>query len=199
MIHPTCLIGEPPQDKRADQKHGIDRSKIKLGRRNIIREYVCIHAPTGRETSIGSDNFIMTHCVINHDCKIGDQCVLSSGVKLGGFCIVDDYANIGMNACVHQGVVIGSFSMVGMGAAVTKHVPPFCLLNPKYDRIAKINRVGMLRNGYSEEDVAAIFSAYTGKRDFNTLRVELQAVFNRFAAFVKDSPVSRKTFLFNAE
>jgi len=194
MIHPTCVIGEPPQDKSQDQKSGTDRSKIKIGKRNVIREYTCIHAPTQKETVIGNDNFIMTHCVVNHDCRIFNHCVLSSGVKLGGFCTVDSYANLGMNACVHQGVVIGAFTMIGMGAAVTKHVPPFCLLNPKYDVVRKINVVGMTRNGFSAADVDAVTAYYAGRLQLSQVPAEPRWFIQQFHALAEVAPIKRATY-----
>ncbi|MCG2814293.1 MAG: acyl-[acyl-carrier-protein]--UDP-N-acetylglucosamine O-acyltransferase, partial [Thermodesulfovibrionales bacterium] len=56
-IHPFASIGLPPQDlKYKDEKTGV-----KIGNNNIIREYVTIHrASVGGDgiTEIGSDNFL---------------------------------------------------------------------------------------------------------------------------------------------
>ncbi|MNJ56020.1 putative acetyltransferase EpsM [compost metagenome] len=64
-----------------------------------------------------------------HDCQIGDFVTFAPGVKCNGGVIIEDYAYIGAGVIIKQGtpnrpVVIGRNSIVGMGAVVTKSVPP---------------------------------------------------------------------------
>lgn len=66
---------------------------------------------------------------VAHDCVIGDFVTFAPAVKCNGNVRIDDHAYIGTGAILKQGrpgdpLVIGSGAIVGMGAVVTKSVPP---------------------------------------------------------------------------
>src|SRR6478609_3758588 len=81
---------------------------------------------------------------------IGDRNVLREGVS----------ANLGMGAAVHQRRVVGPGAMVGMGAVVTRDVPPFAKAFGSPVRLVGVNTVGLQRSGADEGTVAAIVGAY---------------------------------------
>jgi len=66
---------------------------------------------------------------VEHDCVIGDFVTFAPGVKCNGNVHIEDHAYIGTGAILKQGkpgvpLVIGRGAIVGMGAVVTKSVPP---------------------------------------------------------------------------
>jgi sugar O-acyltransferase (sialic acid O-acetyltransferase NeuD family) len=66
---------------------------------------------------------------VAHDCVIGDFVTFAPGVKCNGNVTVEDHAYIGTGAVLKQGepgkpLIIGRGAVVGMGAVVTKSVPP---------------------------------------------------------------------------
>jgi sugar O-acyltransferase (sialic acid O-acetyltransferase NeuD family) len=66
---------------------------------------------------------------VAHDCIIGDYVTFAPGVQCNGNVVVEDHAYIGTGAVIKQGqsgrpLVIGKRSVVGMGAVVTRSVPP---------------------------------------------------------------------------
>lgn len=66
---------------------------------------------------------------VEHDCVIGDFVTFAPGVKCNGNVYIQDHAYIGAGALLKQGspdkpLVIGQGAVVGMGAVVTKDVPP---------------------------------------------------------------------------
>jgi len=66
---------------------------------------------------------------VAHDCIIGDYVTFAPGVKCNGNIHIEDHAYIGTSAVIKQGtpdkpLVIGKGAVVGMGAVVTKSVPP---------------------------------------------------------------------------
>ena len=74
------------------------------------------------------------HCniysYVAHDCVIGDFVTFAPRVCCNGRVVVEDYAYIGTGAVIRHGtnehpIIIGKGSIVGMGAVVTKSVPPF--------------------------------------------------------------------------
>jgi sugar O-acyltransferase (sialic acid O-acetyltransferase NeuD family) len=66
---------------------------------------------------------------VEHDCVIGDFVTFAPRVACNGNIHIDDHAYIGTGAVIRQGrldapVRIGEGAVVGMGAVVTKDVPP---------------------------------------------------------------------------
>lgn len=171
-----------PQSSQEVQQYEepVNEHRLKIGKNNVFREFVVVHRGTTSMTEVGSENFIMCHSTVNHDCKIGDHNVLSSGVQLAGFVRVGNRVNIGQNSSVHQFVIIGDFAMIGMLSPVTKHVPPFCLLNPKYSTIRKLNIIGMTRNGFSMEDVEDVIEYYQTKGKKKARNPEIRKILVEF-------------------
>jgi len=70
---------------------------------------------------------------VAHDCIIGDFVTFAPRVCCNGRVVIEDYAYIGTGAMIKQGtdekpIIIGKGSVVGMGAVVTKSVPPFTVV-----------------------------------------------------------------------
>lgn len=66
---------------------------------------------------------------VEHDCVIGDFVTFAPGAKCNGNVRIEDHAYIGAGAVIKQGkpgqpLVIGRGALVGMGAVVTRDVPP---------------------------------------------------------------------------
>ena len=153
-------IGEVPQDLSF---HG-ENSRLEIGDRNTIREYVTIHRGTEKEeakcTKVGSDNLIMAYCHIAHDCVLGNHIILANMSTLAGHVHIDDYAMLGGGTLVHQFVHIGSYAFTGGGSGLVLDVLPHCMLkgNPATPR--GLNVVGLRRSSFSKEQVSAIKQAY---------------------------------------
>ena len=58
---------------------------------------------------------------------------------------------IGLGSITHQWTDIGESAMIGLQAAVTKHVPPFCTITGVPAKILKLNRTGLERRGFTAE------------------------------------------------
>ncbi|WP_394242073.1 acetyltransferase [Halopseudomonas laoshanensis] len=70
-----------------------------------------------------------TYSYVGHDCVIGDYVTLAPKAAVNGNVHIHDRAYIGTGAIIKQGtsqkpLVIGAGAVVGMGAVVTKDVPP---------------------------------------------------------------------------
>lgn len=81
---------------------------------------------------------------VAHDCIIGDFVTFAPSVHCNGKVVIEDYAYIGTGVVIKQGtnekpIIIGKGSVVGMGAVVTKSVPPFTTVigNPAVELIRK--------------------------------------------------------------
>ena len=140
----------------------LEKGKIIIGDGTTLREYVNVHSPVRREnTRIGNKCYIMNKVYIAHDCQIGDGVMMSALTKFGGGVTAGDNANFGMGAAVHQWTDVGESVMVGMNAAINKHIPPFVIVAGAPSRILRVNKVGLTRRGYSEKDVDLLNERYS--------------------------------------
>jgi len=157
-IFDGASIATPPQD----HKYKGEKNRVVIGDRNIIREFVTIHLPTGEgaETRIGDDNFIMVHAHIPHNCVIGNQVIVGGYVGMGGHSLLEDQCVIGGMAGIHQFVRIGRLAMVGAHSKVTQDVVPFMLVDGSPAEVRGLNLVGMDRRGLSHEAQTEIKKAF---------------------------------------
>ena len=144
-IGPYAVIGMKAQWK--DKKSS---GKIIIGNNNFIHEYCNIHLPTNitRETKIGNNNYFMNSTTIDHDCHIEDNVQLNSNVILGGNVFIMKNAHLGMKVIIHQGQVIGSYSMIGMGSIITKKkkIEPGYIYYGKPVKKIRKNSIGLKKN-----------------------------------------------------
>ncbi|MGA2750808.1 MAG: acyl-ACP--UDP-N-acetylglucosamine O-acyltransferase [Verrucomicrobiota bacterium] len=157
-IFPFACIGLKTQDLK--WKGGDTRTLI--GSHNTLREYVTIHSATGdgEATTVGSHNHILAYCHIAHNVRLGDYVIMSNVATLAGHIVVEDRAVIGGLAAVHQFCRIGTMSIIGGCSKVVQDVPPYMLADGNPARTRTINKVGLERNGVSEEAQAALKQAY---------------------------------------
>ena len=157
-IFPFASIGLKTQDLK--WKGGITRTEI--GDENTFREYVTIHSATGdgEVTKVGSNNHILAYCHLAHNVTLGNRIIMSNVATLAGHIMVEDCAVIGGLAAVHQFCRIGRMAIIGGCSKVVQDVPPYMMAdgNPASTRF--VNKVGMERNGVSEEAQAALKAAY---------------------------------------
>ena len=152
-------IGEIPQDKKF---HGED-SRLEIGDRNTIREFVTINRGTedgGGVTRIGSDNWLMAYIHIAHDCIVGDHTIFANGASIAGHVSIGDYAILGGFTLVHQFCAVGEHAFCGMGSAISKDVPPYIIVNGNPAHPHGLNTEGLKRHGFSKEALRILRDAY---------------------------------------
>ena len=152
-------IGEIPQDKKF---HG-EKSRLEIGDRNTIREFVTINRGTddgGGITKIGNDNWLMAYIHIAHDCIVGNNAIFANAASLAGHVTVGDFAILGGFTLVHQFCSIGQHAFTGMGSAVSKDVPPFVMVNGNPAEAHGLNTEGLNRRQFSKATMQALRDAY---------------------------------------
>lgn len=159
QIFQFTSIGEIPQDLKFDG----EETRLEIGDRNRIREYVTIHRGTIQDagvTRIGNDNLLMVSTHVAHDCIIGNHVIMSNGASLAGHVCVQDYAILGGFTLVHQFCTIGAQSFSGMGSGIAKDVPPYVLVSGNPAVPHGINSEGLKRRGVDQDGIRAIKQAY---------------------------------------
>jgi UDP-N-acetylglucosamine acyltransferase len=157
-IFPFASIGLKTQDLK--WKGGITR--VEIGDNNTFRECVTVNSATsdGEVTVIGSNNHILAYSHVAHNCTLGNYIIMSNVATLAGHVIVEDHAVIGGLAAIHQFCRIGKMSMIGGCSKVVQDIPPFMIGDGNPAETRTINKVGMERNGVSEEAQTALRTAY---------------------------------------
>lgn len=158
-IYPFTSIGLPPQDL----KYRNEKTGVKIGDDNIIREYTTIHrASVGGDgvTTIGDKNFLMAYVHIAHDCKIGNATIMANLATLAGHVLVEDYAVIGGVVAVHQFTRIGAYAMVGGFSGVGQDIPPYMIASGARAKLFGLNTVGLKRHGFSDSTLNELKKAY---------------------------------------
>jgi len=158
-IFQFASVGEIPQDKKY---HG-EKSRLEIGDRNTIREYVTINRGTddgGGVTRLGNDNWLMAYIHIAHDCLVGDNTIFANAASLAGHVNVQDYAILGGFTLVHQFCTIGAHAFCGMGSAISKDVPPYVMVNGSPAHPHGLNVEGLKRRGLDKATLAALREAY---------------------------------------
>ncbi|HUB31935.1 MAG TPA: acyl-ACP--UDP-N-acetylglucosamine O-acyltransferase [Bryobacteraceae bacterium] len=157
-ISAGTVLGTDPLDKGFTG----ERSYLRIGHRNKIREHYTVSRGTAPEsvTEIGDDNYIMTSGHIAHNCRLGNRIVVASCALLAGYVEVEDQAFISGGVVVHQFSKIGRLAMIGGNTRVNSDVPPFFLYSGFNVEAKGLNLVGLKRAGFKASQVAALKKAY---------------------------------------
>jgi UDP-N-acetylglucosamine acyltransferase len=158
VIHPNCVLGGPPQDR----KYRGAPTRLEIGDNNLIREGVTIHLGTekgGGVTRIGNNNFLMVNVHAGHDVQIGSNCLFANNCMLGGHVICGDNVNMMGGAAVHHLVTIGEYAFIGGYSRIHHDVPPYCKVDGA-DVVRMLNAKGLKMNGFPDGDIEALEDAY---------------------------------------
>ncbi|WP_411890372.1 acyl-ACP--UDP-N-acetylglucosamine O-acyltransferase [Yoonia sp. SDW83-1] len=164
VVFSFAVIGEIPQDL----KFGGEKSRLRIGARNRIREHVTMNTGTangGRETRIGDDGLFMAGCHIAHDAQIGDRVIIVNSSAIAGHCIIEDDVIVGGLCGVHQFVRIGRGAIIGAVTMVTKDVVPHGLVQGPRGVLDGLNLVGLKRKGVARADITALRAALQMLKD----------------------------------
>ena len=157
-IFTGAVIGSPPQDL----KYRGQKTFVRIGERNTIREYVTINSATeeGEETSVGSDNLLMAYSHIAHNCSVGDNTVLANNATLAGHVTIESNAVLGGLSGIHQFCRVGSFAIVGGHSKAAQDILPYSMADGHPARIYWLNNIGLKRNNFSPETIAGLEKAF---------------------------------------
>lgn len=157
-IYQFASIGEASQDKKF---HG-EKTWLKIGDRNIIREFCTFNRGTNEEmiTQVGNDNLFMAYVHIAHDCIVGNHTVFANNASLAGHVTVGDHVVLGGFAGVFQFCRLGAYSFAAANSVIIKDVPPFVKVAGSYAKPYGLNTVGLQRHGFAEEAMKRLRRAY---------------------------------------
>ena len=158
QIFPGAAIGLDPQDL----KYQGANSKVIIGDRNRIREYVTINKATkaAEATVIGNDNLLMAYSHVAHNCIIENEVIIANNVAMAGHVTIESQAVISGILGIHQFVHIGRMAMVGGMSRINRDVPPYLLVEGNPARVRSLNLVGLKRRGFSADEIKQLKQAF---------------------------------------
>ena len=158
-IYPFASIGNDPQDL----KYNGEETKLIIGDKNTIREYVTINPGTvgdGGETIIGNNCLFMISSHVAHDCLVGNNVIIANNVPLGGHVIIEDNVVIGGNSAVQQFTRIGKMAMIGGMTGVLHDVIPYGLSTGNRNSLQGLNLIGLRRAKFENKEILGLSEAY---------------------------------------
>ncbi len=159
-IFPFVSIGAPPQDL----KYAGEKTFVRIGNHNSIREFVTIHRGTkggGGLTQIGNGNLLMAYTHIAHDCSVGNRCILGNAATLAGHVEIQDDVTLSAFCGVHQHCRLGRHAFIGGYTVITKDVLPYSkTVAPRSTSVYGANAIGLCRQRIPSDSITALQKAF---------------------------------------
>lgn len=156
---PFSSIGLRPQDL----KYRGEESTLRLGSRNVVREYVTLQPGTaggGMTTEVGDSNLFMANSHLGHDGKVGNNNIVANSCALAGHVTLGSHVVLGGLSGVHQFVRIGDYAMLGAGSMVELDIPPYAIGRGDRAKLQGINSIGLKRHGFTAQEVSEVKRAF---------------------------------------
>lgn len=157
-IHPQACVGTDPQDL----KFQGERTTLEVGNGNTFREFCTVNRGTalgGGRTTIQDDCLFMAYTHVAHDSHVESRVVMTNNATLAGHVLVGSDSTIGAFSSIHQFCRVGEHAYIGGYSVITKDALPFMKTVGVKPACFGVNRVGLLRKGFSEERVKRIEGA----------------------------------------
>lgn len=122
-MHPTAVIGSPPQHRDWYAEWREDWHPVIVWERARIGPLCVVDGGVDAPTVIGPGVFLMCHCHVGHDAQIGEGAELAAGCVISGHVKIGKYARLGVGVVVKPFVTIGEGARIGAGAVVIRDVP----------------------------------------------------------------------------
>lgn len=158
-IYPFASLGQPPQDL----KYRGEETRLEIGERNTIREYVTMNRGTvggGALTAVGDDNLFMTQAHVAHDCLVGSHNIFANGASLAGHVTMQDYITLGAYVGVHQFCRVGSYAFIGAFSKIVKDALPYARTDGNDAKCYGANSLGLRRKNFSDGAIRNIQHAF---------------------------------------
>lgn len=155
---PGAVVGGPPQDV----SYKAEPTKLIIGNNNIFREFSTVNIATSKGdgiTAIGNNCYFMAYTHVGHDCKIGNNVIVANNTHLGGHCEIEDNVTIGGVCAFNQFSKVGTFSFIAGGSIVNKDILPYSRAHGDHAVVRATNKIGLIRKGFSREEVGNIHKA----------------------------------------
>lgn len=121
----ALLAGRPYRFGSVIAPTAVMGTGVEIGEGAILCDFSMVTA----DARIGRHFHANIYSYVAHDCVVGDFVTLAPKACINGNVVLEDHVYVGAGAVLKQGVPgkplrIGAGAVIGMGAVVTKDVPP---------------------------------------------------------------------------
>ena len=157
VVSQGAVLGGDPQDR----KFRDEQTFLRIGDRNVFREYVTVHRATGEgnATVVGNDNYLMAYCHLGHNVVTHDFVTIANNSGISGHVTIEELVTIGGMSGVHQFCRIGKVAMIGGMSRIVRDAPPFMLTEGTNQEVHDINAIGLRRIGVTPQSRLALHKA----------------------------------------
>lgn len=157
-IFTGAVIGSITQDL----KYKGEKSYVRIGDNNIIREYVTVNMGTAKDSStiVGNNVLLMAYSHVAHDCVIKDGAIIANCGTFAGYVTIEEKAVIGGLTGIHQFVRIGKLAIIGGCSKVVQDVAPYSNCDGHPLKVYGLNTVGLERAGVPQESRTYLKKAF---------------------------------------
>jgi UDP-N-acetylglucosamine acyltransferase len=159
VVYPFASLGAAPQDL----KYAGEKSKLIIGKDNVIREHVTMNPGTkdgGMETRVGDNCLFMVGAHVAHDCVVGSRVIMANNATIAGHVHLGDHVIIGGLSAVHQFVRIGDHAIIGGMSGVEADVIPYGRVKGDRAYLAGLNLIGLERRGFEKDQIRTLQKAF---------------------------------------
>jgi UDP-N-acetylglucosamine acyltransferase len=121
LIHPTALIGEPPEHR--DWRHRTAGLYPEIAESAVIEAYCTVDGGVHEPTKIMEGAWLMKGCHVGHDAQVGADCELAPHTVLGGHVRLEEGVRCGIGVLLRPFITVGAGARLGAGAVVVSNVP----------------------------------------------------------------------------
>jgi len=154
-------IGTPTQHRT--KKYEFEKSQsgtIKIGSKNIIREFVTIHLPVHEMTVLENDCFLMAYTHIPHDAYVSENVTLANNCQIGGHTFIGKSSYLGFSCTVHPRTTIGAFCRIGMQSTINSDILPGMKAYGSPIRTKEIDSKYLIEKGFLDFEIDEIKNFY---------------------------------------
>lgn len=154
-------IGRPTQHRTKKYEFKEPQSgTIKIGSKNIIREFVTIHLPVNETTVLENNCFLMAYVHIPHDAYISEDVTIANNCQIGGHTFIGKSSYLGLSCTVHPRTSIGAFCRIGMQSTIDSDILPGMIAYGSPIRTKEVDSKFLIEKGFSDFEIDEIKNFY---------------------------------------
>ena len=162
-----------------------DEPKVIIGNNNCLETYSVVQTAVTSKTTISENVCIGPFSFIGHDVDLNSNSIIAGQCAIAGYSIIMEGVNLGIGSMIHQRTVVGAYAMVGAGCAVVNHILPAATVAGVPARFLHVNRLGLLRAGYSNNDIDEIEYWLNNEEERENVPLSIISFYNEFNKAVK--------------
>ncbi len=131
------ILGEFPVQASCEFNN-LKKNGLIIGNNNFLHINNIIFSGFKDKTIIGNNNKLLGESHFGHDAELQNSITIYPRVIIAGYTKLLNYCGIGISSSIHQNLIIGQYSFIGMNNTITKNVFPYYInLNNKIHRLNK--------------------------------------------------------------